>query len=688
MESPKPRVAIYDTETDGLLPELTKIHCLAIEWGDGACEDFADQPGHRSMAEGLASLATADVRVAHNGQDFDEEAIHKVYPLWQPKPGSAMIDTLLLSRLVFPDIYKDGPNSHKLPPGERARHTLKAWGQRLGEFKGDYHGGWEKWSPEMHSYMVQDVTVLGKMFRYLMAQKPSRASSALEHEFAAIIRRMERRGFGFDMDGALKLLATLTDREQRLEASLIKSFGEWWEHGKPADSKAEKLRPATPAQDDEDETEEQTLEKAAFFEQKMAWGDVVTVRKTRNVKMVGFPDVTHPRFNAKGVRLAKDYVGPPLCNFEEGASFTPIKRVQFNPGSRAHVRKMLFQRYNWKPAKFTKKGAPVIDDDVLMGLTEYPEAGKLASYYTVLKRLGQLSQGPKAWMKCAVEKPQGIFSIHGRVNTNGAVTGRCTHSSPNIAQVPKNTAEYGHDCRALFIARPGYDLVGFDGSSLELRLLAHYVWPYDDGEYAHIVVNSKPHAWLRDLIGTDLMGAGDVGYDHAKTLIYAYLYGAGDEKLGSIIEPSSSSARKKALGAEVRAKLLGRFKALTKLNSAISHTVEGKGFLVGLDGRVLRVRKAHAALNTLLQSAGAIVMKKSKVVLDQSLRGDASLTAGRDYEFVANIHDEAQAEVLPSVTPTYSRYATLCVTEAGLALRVKTPMAAEVKVGHSWAETH
>lgn len=742
--------AIYDIETNGLLtekrerngticPPMNRVHTVTmILYEDGVERRIsaANQEGYEKgssspegiytpnvgrgwermpIVDALQILETADTRVAHNGQDFDERAIPMVYPWFTPKEGSKLLDTLLLSRLIYPDINRSGPNSHKLLGHEKRMHSLAAWGKRLGEHKGDYRGGWAHWSEEMQTYGEQDTVVLAKLFKWLMAQKPSPESSAIEHQFAAVIRRQESRGFAFNHPKALNLLAALQARETYLEASLIESFGEWWAYGKAANAGASR-----PERDDEDEgaddPEEQERRRQAWLSRR-DWGDVIIPTTTRRVKLPQFPDVTLPRYSPTTGKRLKDYVGPPMREITQGAAYTPIKRVQFNPSSRAHVRQRLIVKYGWEPSKFTKGGKnsppqPVVDDDVLAALP-YPEAKLLAEYYLVLKRIGMLATGKKAWLKVAreTELPNGqkVYRIHGRVNTNGAVTGRCTHSDPNLAQVPKNTAGtkqypeapmlHGAACRDLFEAAQPYELVGFDGSSLELCMLAHYVSKWDRGEYAEVVANGNkalgtdPHSWLRDLVGTNLLGAGDLGRDNAKTTMYAFVYGAGNEKLGSIVLPTGSLHEKREVGAEVKAKVLGAFSSMGRLQGAIEQAVEANGYLTGLDGRILRVRKAHAALNTLLQSAGAIVMKKSLILLDASLRA-RGLTCGSDYEFVANVHDEAQAEVLPPHVPLYSELALQAVPLAGISLRLKCPLKAEVspspdhRPARSWMETH
>jgi DNA polymerase-1 len=750
-------IAFWDIESNGLLvpkadrggvitPPMNRVHTVTMILVDGADVRYisaCDQPGwekgqshvdaygrlweHMPIVDALILLQEADLRVAHNGQDFDERAIRKIYPWFKPKPGSAIIDTMIASRAIYPDIHRSGPNTHLLPGFLKVAHSLKAWGLRLGEHKGDYTGGWAVWNHEMQSYGEQDTVVLWKLFKWLMHQHPAKLMMQIEHGFAGIIRRQETRGMRMDHPKALALLAKLTEREQELESSLITTFGEWWEFGKPANAKAGSGKDGSSFDEDEDmeDPEEQERRRAAWAA-RQRFDHVIVPTATRQVKMVGFPDVTRKRFSDKTGKEVTPYVGPPKITYTQGAAYTPIKRVQFNPSSRTHIRKRLIAMYGWEPIKFTKGGKksppqPVVDDDVLQSLP-WPEAQLLAEYYLVLKRIGMLATGKKAWLRVAreTELPNGqkVYRIHGRVNTNGAVTGRCTHSDPNMAQVPKNSAGkkaypnqpflWGEACRDLFIPGEGYELVGFDAAALELRMAAHYMHRWDGGDYAKRVdegvhyrihdaglptewkedVGTDPHSWMRtSIIGEDVVGAGDPGRDNAKTGFYAYLFGGGKERLGLIVLPHGSTAEKIAIGGRIKDALEVTFVALAQLKAAIEEAVEENKCLTGLDGRILRVRKAHAALNTLLQSAGAVVMKLSLVLLDKALQA-AGLTPGDDYEFVANVHDEAQAEVKPQHVPLFKRLAEQAVADAGTKLGLNCPLKAEASHGPSWKFTH
>jgi DNA polymerase I len=686
-------VALWDVEANGLLrPSLdpakmqaTKLHGVGVFLSDGRIFSGADQPGydgrvadvtladgkrlrnvvHCSIADALRILEIADLRVGWNSQDYDERVVKKLYPWWKPMGGQ--MDAMLAWRLLYPTISKDGPNTHRVPPKMRQRYSLEAVGYRMGTHKdtGFDPGDWQTWSPEMQTYMLSDISALDVAYRWAMTRKPSQRALKDEHDFREIILRQEAWGFTFDYGKALVLQSDLEKIKAEKEAALIDVFGEWWEPG-----------------------------------------TVTTVKATRRVKMPEYPDVTMARYNAAGKRLPKDYVGPPLCIFEEGAKFTPIKRVQFKPGSREHVRKMLTQKYGWRPKKFTDKGAATVDDDVLRALP-YPEAPLLADYYSALKTSGYVSTGKGAWLHTAF--PEGPdHRMHGAVVTIGTYTFRCAHFGPNMGQVPSRDPEYGHRCRELFTARKGFRLVGFDGSGMQLRLLGHYLAFFDGGKYieeAFAKEGSDPHTFMQMAVGLDLMGEGASGRARAKTMNYALCFGGGIRKLGSIIEPHATEKRQQELGQMVKARMLPVFgEAFDALKATLTATVTEKGYITGLDGRRARVHKANGALSTLLQMGEGVVMKKSLVILDTGLQAEG-LRPGvdptgtpqpdrADYEFCANVHDEAQADVRPEYAGTteqpgiYGQLALKCVTEAGLRLGVKCPLKSDVKVGDNWSSTH
>jgi DNA polymerase I-like protein with 3'-5' exonuclease and polymerase domains len=293
-----------------------------------------------------------------------------------------------------------------------------------------------------------------------------------------------------------------------------------------------------------------------------------------------------------------------------------------------------------------------------MRLEGFPEAELIADFLTVQKRLAMA----QSWLDFVQEDGR----VHGRVNSNGAVTGRMTHYEPNMAQVTAGSKIYGKEMRECWTSREGYKIVGCDASGLELRMLAHYM---ADDEYTQEVLDGDVHT-------ANQQAAGLPTRDAAKTFIYAFLYGAGDAKIGSIVGGTKST------GKRLKAKFLANTPALRTLRGRVEQAAK-RGWLKGLDGRRIYVRSSHAALNTLLQGAGAVVMKKALVFLDE-----AAKEHGLDYKFVGNIHDEMQAEVLEAHTDFFGELAVQAIEKAGEHFNLRCPTTGEYKVGDNWSETH
>ena len=332
------------------------------------------------------------------------------------------------------------------------------------------------------------------------------------------------------------------------------------------------------------------------------------------------------------------------------------KVTPFNPGSRQQIAERL-QGLGVKFTQETEKGSTIVNEKVLESI-DLPEAKLIARYLMLQKRVSQVS----SWFD--VVKPDG--RVHGRVITNGAVTGRMTHISPNMAQVPNSGSEYGAECRELWTVDAGNKLVGIDASGLELRMLAHYM---QDARYTNEILNGDIHT-------ANQKAAGLESRNTAKTFIYAFLYGAGAAKIGSIVGGNEQEGRK----------LMNRFlkntPALKQLKEKVGR-LAAKGYLPGLDGRHLLVRSEHSALNTLLQGAGAILMKKSLVILNNKLKCGII-----DAKFCANVHDEWQVEVPEEDAERVGKMAVEAIEEAGVALGLRCPVTGEYHVGNNWKETH
>jgi len=349
----------------------------------------------------------------------------------------------------------------------------------------------------------------------------------------------------------------------------------------------------------------------------------------------------------------------------------PLKDIiePFNPGSRQQIAERLIEK-GWKPNKFTEKGSVIVDETTLESL-DFPEAKTLAEYMMLQKRIAQID----SWLEAIGTDGR----VHGRVITNGAVTGRMTHHSPNMAQVPNSGSPYGLECRDLWTVEKGYKLVGIDASGLELRMLAHYM---NDNVYTHEVTEGDIHT-------ANQTAAGLQTRNQAKTFIYAFLYGAGSAKIGSIVGGSAKEGQK------LIDSFLRNTPKLKALREKVSRIYAKKGWLPGLDGRKLLVRAEHSALNTLLQGAGAIVMKQAVVLLHKKLRQSKI-----DFKIVANVHDEWQIEVEESRAEEVGKLGKQAIADVVKELKVlddpvpnpkkrlRCPLDGEYKVGNSWKETH
>jgi DNA polymerase I-like protein with 3'-5' exonuclease and polymerase domains len=615
------KTLFFDIETNAIedwsnLSDLHTVHCLSIY--DPTTPKMITYHG-AGIQNGLQELAKADRIVGHNIIGFDLPALSKMYSFHPPL--IKVLDTMVMAKCIVADVRNDDFLRNKFDKSLVGSHSLKAWGLRLNKLTklsyGEEDGAFDSYNDEMRKYCERDTIVTQILYDYLMSGNPRGEMLAIEHWFAFIMRLQEKKGFAFDIEKAEKLELKLASKRAELLDRLQKEFPAKTEEMKsPAGWEVEGYTAPTKAK-------LKLILKDAGLKQTLVKDAVKTGNKT--------------------------------------------KTILFNPGSRKQIAERLLDLGYELPVE-SDATTPKVDEAVLRSI-EHPFAEVLCDYLLVTKRLGQLAEGNQAWLK--LEKNG---RIHGRVNTNGAVTGRCTHQNPNVAQVPACRAEYGEECRELFRAGDGYRLVGCDAAGLELRMLAHYLAFYDGGAYAKTVIEGDIHSLNQEAAGLETR-------DQAKTFIYAFLYGAGDAKIGEIV---GGSARE---GQMLKRKFLSNLPALRKLQDAVQRKVTNGGKLMGLDGRILPVRSSHAALNMLLQSAGAVTMKVALVQLFHRLNA-MKWQHGREYSFVANVHDEFQAEVLPDKASVFGELAVDAIRRAGKELKLNVLLDGEAKVGMSWKETH
>ena len=369
---------------------------------------------------------------------------------------------------------------------------------------------------------------------------------------------------------------------------------------------------------------------------------VPRIKKDGTLSLVGLNDIDNPA----------ETVGGP---------FSIFKYQPFNLASPKQIIERL-DAYGWNPTVLTPKGSPKICEKNLETIPDKAPASakKLAEWKMLESRWKTI----ESWLDAC----QADNRVHGRVFTMGAVTGRMTHADPNMANVVSSDKPYGKECRECFTVpdTDNYRLVGMDAKGLELRMLAHYM---NDPEYIDIVLHGDPHTANQKAAGLSTRA-------QSKTFIYAFLYGAGVEKLGSVVGGTAKD------GSRLRSQFLYNMPSLSKLISKVQKMATG-GDIRGLDGRRILIRHQHAALNTLLQGAGAIVCKQWSICMDHYIRQNKL-----DAHLVNTIHDELQYEVHIRDVDAMLLGADKMMQKAGKDLDVRLTLNADSKVGTTWAETH
>lgn len=631
---------VYDIETDGLLDTVTKVHCICIRDRDDPTtfrDFFAD-----SLKKGLEILQDAETVTGHNILTFDNEVLRRFYGIDLDEKSC---DTLVLSRLLFPEI-KDVDFKIRAKHGDDAlpgrligSHGLEAWGYRLRDMKGEFGknpDNFAEFSEQMLEYCRQDVKLTQHLYQKFVTIGIPEQASELEHEVQKIVFRQEKRGWKFDRAKAEALYAELSAKRDELKSRLKGRFTGWYVETK------------TPR----------------FYQFNAEGYPVIEASNKADCQEKAY-DILKPQFP----KITKKFIGEHIL-----AGPNRKKHVAFNPGSADHIARVFGEQYGWVPTVFNEKdGKPSITSKILEELP-FEEAKWLIEYEVLQDRCEKLNDARAGWLKHLDVEDR----IHGSVMTNGTPTRRATHRNPNLGQVPANDKPYGKECRSLFTVPAGYKLITSDADALELRCLAHYLFPYDAGRYAEIVDKGKREE------GTDIHTMNQMAgklptRDDAKTLIYLIIFGGGPKKA----QESLGIPYQKAM------LLVNSFKTgitgYQQLIDAISRTLSQRGHLKALDGAKLFIRKDYAALNTLIQSAGAIICKTwmieiDKLIKEHGLEGHCGQ--------VGWVHDELSFEVKEDYVDVLKPLFQQAMTKTEQILGVKCPLKCGADVGDNWSETH
>jgi DNA polymerase I-like protein with 3'-5' exonuclease and polymerase domains len=624
---------VFDTETDNLLPKLTKIHCA------GAIDSKTNQKYWFNFAEKdklddfLDLLNSYDAIAAHNAYGFDIVALHKLSGnKW--KPTSTVYCTKVMSQVLQYNRFGFG-------------HSLKKWGEFFGDNKLEYTGDFEEFTPDMFDYMKQDVKLGTKVYRYLMKELKSfvinRKSDKITHalrletEMDRIMTEQSQNGWKFNTASAKDLLSLLEKETKSLEDFINPYLG--MKITSP-DGSVDKLKKLY-----KDKDSYKNYEQLPVLPQKT------------------------PKYTKLGKLHASNRNWFDLddsVTVEHSPILGDYCRIEFEHcdiGNTDSVKDYIYS-IGWKPDEWNYKkiNGTLVKTSPKLTSTSLEPLGKvgesLDKYYTYRARSSVLS----GWFDYIDDNSR----LHGDVFNIGTPTFRQTHKI--IANLPSGNAILGKEIRSLFVAEKGYKLVSADSAACQLRILAHFM---GDDNFTDTVLNGDIHQMNADIIGCTRQ--------QAKRFIFAFLYGAGARKLSGYIGKSEEETKR----AIKRYKLA--LPKLAQLIQEVTAAVEEKGYLIGLDDRPVfldRYQK-HKALNYLIQSSEAIVMKQTIVDIHEGLA-----QAEIDSNILLFYHDEVTYEVIEDQTEKAKSIIIKAFEEAPKKVGVNIMTCGDCKIGNDYYEVH
>jgi DNA polymerase-1 len=621
---------VFDIEGNNLLPGLTKFHCAGARDVDTGEEYWFKEKDLKAF---LDLLDSAQVIIAHNAFGYDIPALNILSKKYFNKPWEpeAVVQcTKVMSQVLCYTRFGFG-------------HSLKQWGVHLGDNKGEYTGGFEEYNEEMFVYMQQDVRLGTNVYKDLLREtklaidhfgsKDILRALRSEMEMDRIMVKQCRTGWLFDKPAADALMKTLETRLSSHEMYINGLLGQMVNSPDGSVVKARK--------DIADGIETEIPPKFPKFT-KAGKLDSHTKR------WFGIPpdsDVgidTPKLLPVTGPYCRVEFVGGDVGNT------TTVKEYLYTVGWKP-------DEWNWKKVngQFVKVSAKLSDSS----LAPLGKVGEVISEYYTLRSRHSIMKG---WYPHIDENSR----LHGDVFNVGTPTFRQTHKI--IANLPSGKAALGPEIRKLFIARPGYKLVSADSAGCQLRLLAHFM---KDDNYTREVLEGDIHQKNADILGCSR--------NDAKPFIFAYLYGAGGKKLGSILGVSEKE------GTRLKKKFTAAFPALGALINRVKEIVDQQGFIPGLDDRPIYTESQHKALNYLIQGAEAVVMKYTIVMIEEELA-----KAGLDQAILLFYHDEVTYEVREDQAEEAREIIMRCFAEAPKALGVDIMECGGCKIGDDYFDVH
>lgn len=636
---------LCDIETDSLDP--TVVHCIVCyEFATHSVRTFVQDECYNEF---LKYAEQVTHWVGHNFIGFDAWALNKLLGLEISYKN--IDDTYVMSQLSNPERWFG--------------HSLEGWGEFLKYPKIDFKN-FEEYSEEMLEYCIQDVRLNVKVYELVQKELHgfSPESIRIEHEVRQYISEMERNGIAFNGAKANALYAEVKEKVEVLEAEIKQHFKYFTKLYKTYIPKYKK---------------DGTLSSVGT--KTLSPADLDRVPRTKpsnfdnNPEKYGIDIYKQEEFNLNSpsqiVTLLND-IGWEPYERTDGWQKTEEAWKKKEISSEEYQKK---SRMQWK---VNEANLETIPDTAP---AEYKLFAKWKMLYSRMSWLGT---------QCAPNVRNG--RIYGRCNSLGAVTNRMTHSNPNLGNISslqhaedKETGEeyvlmgeegrYGYECRELFQCTQdgNHVLLGSDADALELRMLAHYM---NDNEFTKTILEGTK-ADGTDIHSVNQRKAGLPTRSNAKTFIYAFLYGAGDEKVGRII------GGRREEGKELKERFLAATPKLDQLIKEVQKAARKNKRIKSLDGRYINIRKPFAALNSLLQSAGAITCKWWLCFIMRAVRKE-----GLDVKLVAAVHDEYQFDVAKKDAERLGEICELAMEHTGRVLKTKLPLKADFDIGENWAATH
>lgn len=648
---------ICDIEADSLTP--TKIWCIV-------CKDIDNERiYHWDIQTSFQSFASfsrnVNLWVGHNFLGYDLWALNSLVPDVQINPRQ-VIDTLVVSRLR--DFRMDGG------------HSLENWGERLG-FKKHYFKDFSQYTPEMLAYCKQDVEVNYRVFKELESfiyDTSNREALRTEHDIAILCRRMHDNGFYFNREEATPIYEALQSELREISTKVSEQF--------PPRAKVIKL--VVPRK-----TKAGTLHGGDF--RWVTDGDLTPYSPEHPFHRIEWQEFNpasplqvverfnefgwNPYVKTKGHVEAERDLKRLRREIHQTKMHIPVGKLTEMRKQEADLVEKLehYNIYGWK-----------INEDNLATLpNDAPEAAWLLIKW---KMLDKRRQTLDEWFEAYNEQ---THRIHGNFNGIGTWTHRFSHSNPNMGNVPSvdskyNSTElkesakhYGVKLRSLWTVPKGKRLVGVDAEGIQLRVLAHYM---NDPEFTEALVNGDKDK------GTDVhtlnaikLGIGAHRRPNAKTFIYAWLLGAGLDKVAAILDTNRDGA------AVANENFLNGYPGLREVKEVIIPKDVDNGYFVGLDGRKVPCESDHLMLAGYLQNGETIIMKRATLLWSAQLDKEKI-----PYKLVDYVHDEWQTETEDNddLANYIASVQMNAIKQVGEELRLNCPLSGSKSIGYNWYETH